>query len=115
MLERLTRKQLMTMELPNLSVDLGEDVPPMFNGEMFPRALRSLTDPGLLMLLDQLDRTPNTTTGSAAVNWTAIGDRMNYVVDLFRSRQQDLSLYRAPFSLGQVAALRRGCIPPGPL
>ena len=105
----------MTLELPNLSVDLGEDVPPMHNGEMFPRALRTLTDPDLQQLIEQLDRTPNTTKGSAAVNWTAIGDRMNYVTDLFRSRQQDLSLYRAPFSIGQVAAIRQGDIPGGPL
>ncbi len=111
MLEQLVRKQLTTLELPNLSVDLGEDVPPLFNGEMFPRSLKHLSDPQLIALIEQLDRDPTTTAGSAALDWAAICDRMNFVVDLYRSRQQDLALYRAPFCLGQVAAIRRGELP----
>ncbi len=112
-LQKHARKQLMTLDLPNASVDLGEDVPPLFNGEMFPRSLVDLHVPELRDLITELDRTPDTTAGSAALNWTAISDRMNYVADLFRSRQQDLALYRAPFCLSEMAMIQRGIVPEG--
>jgi hypothetical protein len=40
---------------------------------------------------------------------------MNFVVDFFRTRQQDPALYHQPFSDAQVAALTGGQMPPGPL
>jgi hypothetical protein len=62
-----------------------------------------------------LDRTPNDTAGSAARDWGRLSDRMNLIVDLFRSRQQDRLLYDQPFTFMQVEAFRQGRVPHGRL
>jgi hypothetical protein len=62
----------------------------------FPRAgrrrprdtLLTIEDPELGAVLDgyqNWDRTPGTTAGSAARDWTKLSDRMNFIVDLVRS------------------------------
>ncbi|MCC6555072.1 MAG: hypothetical protein IT372_19055 [Polyangiaceae bacterium] len=106
---------LMALELPGETVRLGEDVHAPGGDPMFPDELRAIDDRELCALLYRLDRTPNTTAGSAAGDWADLGDRMNFIVDLFRSRQRDARLYRAPFSPAQLAAIRAGRVPPGPL
>jgi hypothetical protein len=40
---------------------------------------------------------------------------MNFIVNLFRSRQRDASLFNPPFSNAQLAVLAQGQLPPGPL
>lgn len=106
---------LMTLTLPHLVLDLGKDVPPLPDGRDFPDELAIIQTPGLVGLLDKLDRTPNTSTGSAAKDWGELGDRMNYVVDFFRSRQQDRTLYQQPFTDAQVDVLKQGKLPQGAL
>jgi hypothetical protein len=66
-------------------------------------------------VLEAIDRTPDTTAGSAAEDWAALAERMNFIVDLFRSRQRDASLRRPPFRPDQIAAMRQGARPAGPL
>lgn len=114
-LRAASTRWLLSLRLPKVTMRLGEDVPPLSTGRMFPDELRAIDDPELRALLYSLDRTPNTSAGSAARDWADLGDRMNFVVDLFRSRQQDPSLYRAPFSPEQVAAIRAGRVPGGEL
>jgi len=106
---------LMKLMLPEITLDLGVDVPAIAEGQSFPQALATVENSRLLELLAKLDRTPNSLTGSAARDWASLDDRMNYVVDFFRSRQQDPTLYRPPFSNEQVEAIRLGSMPPGPL
>ena len=55
--------------------------------------------------LGRHDRTPDTTKGSGADAWTRLSDRMNFIFDLFRSRQTDASLWTPPLSLEQKRAL----------
>lgn len=98
-LRRLATRWCLQLELPGVALSLGRDVPRLPGGEMFPRALREIRDPELQSLLARLDRTPDTTCGSAAADWSDLGDRMNYLVDLFRSRQQDPRLYARPREL----------------
>lgn len=106
---------LMRLEIADEHFDLGKDVPPLPSGLMFPPELMRLRNPELLALLRELDRTPDTSRGSAAHDWGSLADRMNYVVDFFRSRQQSACLYRQPFDDEQVAALRAGGMPAGRL
>jgi hypothetical protein len=106
---------LMTIDLPTGSYLLGADVPPLPDGRMFPEPLETITDPELRALMRELDRTPDSTRGSAAADWTSLADRMNYIVDLFRSRQRDFSLRRAPFERDQVDDLHAGELPRGRL
>jgi hypothetical protein len=106
---------LMKLMLPEVTLDLGVDVPFIGEGRSFPEVLATVENARLLELLAKLDRTPNSLTGSAARDWASLDDRMNYVVDFFRSRQQDPTLYLAPFTADQVESIRRDTFPPGPL
>lgn len=106
---------LMTIDLPTGSYQLGADVPRLPDGRMFPEPLEKLDDAELLALLREIDRTPDSTRGSAATDWTSLADRMNYIVDLFRSRQRDFTLRCAPFERDQVEALHAGVLPRGRL
>jgi hypothetical protein len=45
----------------------------------------------------------------------SLSQRMRYILELFRSRQQNLRLLEPIFSADQVALLKQGKIPPGPL
>ncbi|MDC0674401.1 hypothetical protein [Nannocystis radixulma] len=111
----LLTRWMMTIDLPEGPLALGRDVPMTRDGRMFPPPLMQIEHPELRAVLEEVDRTPDTTAGSAADDWAALADRMNFIVDLFRSRQRDASLRRAPFRLDQVAAMELGVRPLGPL
>jgi hypothetical protein len=84
----------------------------------FPETLRTIEDPDLEALLwgpRGWDRTPDTPAGSAAADWTQLSDRMNFIVDLFRSRQSDPNLFAPPYSDEQRKMIHSGFVPDGPL
>lgn len=118
-LERLWRelstRALMRIELPDVTLRLGEDIPALNAERDFPPSLARVEHPELVTLMGTLDRTQNDTAGSAARDWGDLGDRMNLIVDLFRTRQQDRVLYDQPFTFMQVEALRQGRVPHGRL
>lgn len=111
----LATRWLMTSVLPDAVLALGKDVPPLALGKEFPDDLATATYPPLVELLARLDRTPNSLAGSAANDWAALIDRMNFVVDFFRSRQQDPAMYQQPFTDAQVEVIRAGGWPAGSL
>ncbi|MCB9283585.1 MAG: hypothetical protein H6563_05870 [Lewinellaceae bacterium] len=96
--KKIATRMLMTMDTPNGVLRLGDDVPPLPNGKQYPEVLETLTLPEVIPLIEQLDYTPDALKGSAAADWTSLNDRLNYILDLFRSRQQDASLFAEPFS-----------------
>jgi hypothetical protein len=106
---------MVRLDLPGLRVSVGRDVPALPDGSMFPADLRRVSHPELQAVLARFDRSPDTTDGSAAADWGDYGDRMNYVVDLFRSRQQLAELGCAPFEPRQAAVIRAGYLPAGRL
>ncbi|HYH95641.1 hypothetical protein [Hyalangium sp.] len=118
-LERLWRelitRALMRLDLPDVTLRLGEDIPALNAERDFPPSLSRLEHAELVSLMATLDRTPNDTAGSAARDWGDLGDRMNLIVDLFRTRQQDRVLYEQPFTFMQVEALKQGRVPHGRL
>jgi hypothetical protein len=61
------------------------------------------------------DRTDGRGHPCGVEDWASMEERMNYIVNLFRSRQQHPALCRPPFSAVQVAAIETGRIPSGPL
>jgi hypothetical protein len=74
---------------------LGRRIPaPAAGANLYPPALRDLDDSALSELVGQHDRSRGTPAGTAAHNWTRFEDRMNYIVNLFRTGQQDMNLYR---------------------
>jgi hypothetical protein len=96
------------------SLDLRRDVPAPPEG-MFPPALADLSGTGAEDALARWDKTNGTGAPSGARDWAEIDQRMNYIVNLFRSRQREPSLFNPPFSEAQLAALDQGQLPPGPL
>jgi hypothetical protein len=94
--------------------DLRRDVPPLPGG-MFPPGLRDLTSTAAEAAVALWDKTAGTGIPSGARDWAVLEQRMNFIVNLFRSRQNDATLFDAPFSASQLAALALGQLPPGPL
>jgi hypothetical protein len=106
---------LMRMEMPDRVLELARDVFHPELVDMFPPELSTIDNSELRAVLYELDFTPNTTRGSAAGNWGDLAERMNFVVDFFRTYQQDTSLLQAPFADRQVEVIRNGGIPGGTL
>jgi hypothetical protein len=116
-LRRLVTEHLLSYSVGPEGMRVSRDVPQL-HGTAFPQTLQTIEMPELQSFLDGpqgWDRTPDTLTGSAAEDWTRLADRMNYIVDLFRSRQDDSNLFAAPFSDRQRDAILAGQTPEGPL
>jgi hypothetical protein len=94
--------------------DLREDVPPLA-GTMFPAGLSSLTGTVAEAAYALWDKSSGKGTPSGAGDWDKLDERMNFIVNLFRSRQNDASLFDAPFSDVQLADLAKGQLPQEPL
>jgi hypothetical protein len=94
--------------------DLRRDVPPLPGG-MFPPGLRDLTGTDAEAAVARWDKTAGTGIPSGARDWAILDQRMNFIVNLFRSRQNDATLFDPPFAPQQLAALALGQLPPGPL
>ena len=105
---------IMRLATATETLDLRRDVPPLPAG-LFPLALRELTGTAAEATVAQWDRTGGTGTPSGAHDWAVLEERMNFIVNLFRSRQREASLFTPPFSDAQLAVLAEGRLPPGPL
>ncbi|WP_433179679.1 hypothetical protein [Actinoallomurus sp. CA-150999] len=100
-------RQTRRLTIQHLGADLGRAT----LAATFPPGLTHLSNIELKALLYDIDRTPNTVLGSAADDWVELGDRMNFIADLFRSWQQDQSLFQQPFTPHQATAIRAGTLP----
>ncbi len=105
---------IMQLATARETFDLRRDVPPLPGG-MFPPELRDLSGTEAESAVAQWDRTRGTGTPSGARDWAVLEDRMNFIVNLFRSRQRDPSLFNPPYSDAQLGVLAQGRLPPGPL
>ncbi len=106
-LRTIVTERMMGIELPGeRRLRLGSDVV-----APFPASLLALSEPALLRRLATLDLTPNSTTGSGTVDWANLADRMHYLVDFFRCYHEDASLFDAPFTDVQLAAIDAGALP----
>jgi len=105
----------MTLRLPDCELRLGADVPQLSDGRDFPLDVTRLSLPELHKLLGELDHTPNQLRGSRAHDWSLLSDRMNFIVDVFRSRQQHAPLFDPPFSPQQIADIDADQMPSGDL
>jgi hypothetical protein len=107
-------ESIMQLVTANETFDLREDVPPLVDG-MFPVGLRTLTGTAAEATFGQWDKTTGTGTPSGAHDWAVLDERMNFIVNLFRSRQNDATMFDPPFSFDQLAHLAQGQVPPPPL
>lgn len=112
---RVATELLMQLATPSGDLDLGKDVPAPPGGPLFPEDLGAIRGPELVALLAEYDRTGGTGIGSGADDWAKLPQRMNYILNLFRSRQQDGVLLLPPFTDSQWAEMQEGRVPPGDL
>ncbi len=116
-LRQFVTKRLLSFSVGAEAMKVSVDVPTR-GATPFPDTLATIEDPELESLLcgpHGWDRTPDTPVGSAAADWTNLSDRMNFIVDLFRSKQTDPNLFSPPFSSSQRAMILAGRVPGGPL
>lgn len=105
----------MTLRMPDVTMRLGADVPALPNGREFPFHVTSVSNPKLVEILRKLDHSANSLRGSRAHDWSVLADRMNFIADVFRSRQQHPPLFDPPFTPEQVAEIDLGRVPSGAL
>jgi hypothetical protein len=114
--ERIATRFMMSLSLPGgATLPLGKDIPCSAAARDFlPLALQDIGDPALLLkVLEQFDRAHgDSDAGSASVDWCELTDRMNFIVNLFRSRQQDTELLGQPFSAEQRVEIEARRMPP---
>lgn len=106
---------LMTLRVPGAALRLCHTLPPLAGGRRFPADLSELGDSDDARVFAGWDRTHGSGRHVGARDWVAIGERMNFIVNLFRSRQQDTTLAAAPFTATQLEQLRAGHLPSPPL
>jgi hypothetical protein len=136
---RFATELMMALKLPDGAVGLAADLPPVSGQPLYPDALRSIADPELAALLARfaapgaragavrnplalgtgsgplLSRLSPLRVRSGATDWCSLHQRMRFILELFRSRQQNQRLLEPVFRLDQITALERGMIPAGPL
>jgi len=112
---RVATEHLMELATPGGNLNLGKDVPAQSGLPLFPEDLGAIRGPELVALLAEYDRTGGTGIGSGADDWAKLPQRMNYILNLFRSRQQDGGLLSPPFTDAQWADMQAGRVPPGDL
>ncbi len=112
---RVVTRSMMTLRLPYGEVRLGADVPRLPNDRMFPDVLQELELPELVATVQEFDTSPRSLSGSRAADWGNLRDRMNFIIDLFRSRQRSLELFGQPFDYDQREEIAADRIPLGRL
>jgi hypothetical protein len=116
-LRRLITTKLLRFYLGQESLHPRADVPTQAD-QTFPETLRQLDNPELIAFLQGMggwDRTPHDLGSSHATNWADLSDRMNFIVDLFRSRHLSTNIFEPPFTEKQQMELVAGRIPRGKL
>lgn len=112
--ERVATRFLMRLMLPRGgSLSLGEDIPG--GRHAFPASLAELTHAELVTLVRTYDPHIDSARGSAARNWTLLADRMGFIIDLFRSHQEQADLHEPPFAADLRADIAAGRVPAGDL
>lgn len=95
--QRVATELLMSLALPNGErLALGRDLPRKPGEDLYPPVLRRIPGPNeLVRLLAEYDRSEGEDTEAA--DWAELRDRMNFIVNLFRSRQRHPELLSPPF------------------
>ena len=101
---------LVTLALPGGTLRLGADLV-----GTYPAHLQNPANTELVTLLGSIDPNAGGPRGSGAEDWASLTDRMHYIGELFRLRQEDPGLLSAPFTLEQTVSIKEGRMPVGRL
>jgi hypothetical protein len=124
---RFMTSQILVVMLPSETLRLGKDVPPRSAiAPFFPPDLNDLSslpkgpgvqapsgddmrlNEGVFNLVANFDRSLGDGRGSAARDWRRYDDRLNWIVNMMRSRQQDRSLWWSPYSVDDQKRILSG-------
>ena len=106
---------VMTLPLPSGTVMLGRRLHPPPGAPLYPAVLDPIVEAEVEEFLLHYGAHDAHSGAHGAANWASLGDRMRFILDLFRSRQCDATLLTAPFSVEQRDALYAGRPVAGPL
>jgi hypothetical protein len=108
----------MALELPRGSsstqyVMVGQGIPYLDKRSktLYARRLEQLTLPELQAVWTRFDRSKRSRKGTRAEDWTRYHERMNFIANLFRSRQNDRHLFQAPWPAATQRRLLAGRLP----
>ena len=104
--DREMTRHFLVLELPGERLHLGDDVPPLVGEPLIPHVTAKPTEPALIDLLDEFDRTGDSGRDDRASDWTVYDQRMDWIAWLFRSRQFDQRMRQPPFTAAEVQQLR---------
>jgi hypothetical protein len=108
---RIMTDQIMVVAFPTETIRLGRDIPRRdWRRPFYAPALQDLS-PDAGRLFDQFDRSLGDGRGAGAGDWRRFDDRMNFVANLLRSRQQDPTLFWQPFTDEDVLRVWSGRYP----
>jgi hypothetical protein len=106
---------IMVITVPAGNLALNQDVRSPAGYSKFPQELCTLNHPRLRHLSQRWDRHLDTLRGSAATDWASLADRMSFIIDFFRSHQQNPNLFTPPFTATQASRIHAGRVPAGQL
>jgi hypothetical protein len=107
---------LMVLKIPGETLHLGQKLDPApGQSSLDPPDLAELTNPDLHKLINEYHFVSNPGTKPLAKDWANLPQRMNYIFNLFRSRQQIPALFDPPFTPEQTTAIMNGTVPGGNL
>jgi hypothetical protein len=98
----------MALTTPDEHLRVCRPLPAPPGGPTVPLDLQQITYPLLQALLTRWDLSQESTGGRGVRNWASLDERMNYIANLFRSRQQHQCLFDDPFDEKTEAALLAG-------
>ena len=105
---------IMQLATTSETFDLRQDVPPL-GAAMFPAELADLSGRTRQPTRWRSGTGPaGRASRRAPTTGPTCDERMNFIVNLFRSRQRQAELFEPPFDATSVAALSRGEKPAGP-
>lgn len=104
-LKRIITRRMMRLRMPDGDVHLGRDLAAQPGSSLFPPELRVLTVPELAALAARFAPDEAAEGGTGATDWADFGQRMKFIVPLFRSRQHHPALFDAPLPSGQLATM----------
>jgi hypothetical protein len=108
---RVMTDQVMVVAFPAETIRLGRDIPRRdWRHPFYAPDLEELS-PSAQALFDQFDRSLGDGRGAGAGDWRRFDDRMNFVSNLLRSRQQDPTLFWQPFTDEDVVRVWNGGYP----
>jgi hypothetical protein len=93
----LMTRFLVNVSFPDRVVWTAQGVPRRPDGELFPPALRTLEHPLAVQAFREWDRAEGIPARTAVGDWSDLGERMNFAVNILRSLQQEPTLFDSPF------------------